>query len=380
MKIINAYFPYNNKFIKGTIVVENHKIKEILKNSLFENDGDMIVDAAGRYLLPGFIDMHIHGRGGFDMMDGKIDSVLKIAEQLPQTGVTSFLATTYANSNKNITASLTSIKKAKNQQKSGSIILGAHLEGPYINVEAKGAQLEKFIRPANSDEYAKWLNLGIISEVTVAPEIKENEEFIKKCAMGNIVVSIGHSNASYDEVDIAVKLGARQVTHTFNGMKGINHRYPGTAGASLVQDKLYCEVIADLFHIHPAVIKLIILAKGVDKVILITDSVSAAGLPNGEYNVLNHKVCINNGKITDKSGSLCGSSLTMDLALRNVILATGKQLEELWKITSCNAAKQLKIKKGEIKAGYDADFVLLDKDYKVDMTVISGKIVYQIKK
>lgn len=378
--ITNVNFPYPDRFEHGSISVNNGKIEDVSISNATHNKIYPTLDLKNKILLPGFIDMHIHGCMGYDAMDGTVDSIISISKQLVKTGVTSFLPTTYAGSDNKITETLLSIKSAMSHESLGAEILGAHLEGPYINMETRGSQPESYIRHANPYEYEKWLKLGIIKEVTVAPEINENTTFVKECLKHKIVVSIGHSNATYSDIVSAVNLGVKQVTHLFNGMRGLHHREPGIVGAALLFKNLSCEIIADSIHLHPAIIKLILLIKGIDKSILVTDSVSAAGLPDGEYLVLDNKVKVDHGKIINLSGTLCGSSLTMDNALRNVISISERPVEELWPITSRNAARQLNIKKGEIKLGYDADFVILNKNYEVEMTIISGNILYENNK
>ena len=350
MHFVNAVFPFENTFRRGSIRVEGGKIADIDQGA----DG---FDCRGLYLLPGFIDTHIHGFDTWSVMDG-VFAVAELAEALPRFGVTSFVPTTYSDSNEHITAALAGIKKANPRK--GACILGAHLEGPYLNAASRGAQLEQHIRVAAHSEYSAWLDSGSVRIVTVAPEIPGNESFIKDCLERNIIVSMGHSMATFEEATHAVQNGVTRSTHTWNGMRQLHHREPGIVGAALTNDAVVCEIIADNEHVHHAVISLVYKTKGAEKMLAVTDAVThtGAGTPRTE------------------SGALAGSVLTMDTALRNIIAATGASIEEVWPVTSRTAARELSLQKGEIAVGYDADFVLLDSDLEVAATIVAGEIVY----
>lgn len=371
VKIIGADKPIN----KGFIELKDGKISKVSQEKTQQSD----IDASGLTVLPGYIDVHTHGRENHHPMDGSTESVIMFAESQVKHGVTSFMPTTETAPHKDIIQALIAIKEAQNQQTTGANIIGAHLEGPYINTEARGAQLAKDIRPASKDEYQPWLDMDIIKLATVAPEILENKQFITDGLKQGMVTSIGHSVATFDEVRKAVELGARQSTHTFNGMKGLHHREPGTLGGVLLQDEVYCEVIGDLIHVHPQIIKLLIKVKGIEKVMLITDSVHVAGLPDGEYEALGDIVKMKDGEVRNKEGSLAGSTLAYDQGVRNMVKATGMPIEEIWKVTSYNQAQQFGLNKGQIKEGFDADLVLVDDNLKVMMTIVGGEVVYDAR-
>jgi N-acetylglucosamine-6-phosphate deacetylase len=245
----------------------------------------------------------------------------------------------------------------------------------------KGSQDDHHIRRADPAGYADWLNIGVIRQVTVAPEFPENRVFIQDCVARGINVSLGHTAATYEDVRQAVSLGARQATHTFNGMTGVHHRIPGTAGAVLSMDEITCELIADTIHVHPAILKLVVRAKGPERVVLITDAMMGAGMPDGLYDLGGQAVTVAHNSATLADGTLAGSVLTMDRALRNILAATGLSLAEAWPMTSANAARQIGIedRKGRLAAGYDADIVLLDAANNVENTLVEGRVVYSAR-
>lgn len=328
-------------------------------------------------MLPGFIDLHTHGALGSDFMVGGLEEINHISSFYAAHGVSSFLTTTYAASPEETSNAITTIKNVMGQEP-GARILGIHLEGPWLNPIMAGAQSKSAIRTATQEEVFPYLDSGLIRLVTIAPEIQENQWFIKVCRERGIIVSAGHTTATFEEMQTAAKMGVTQVTHCFNAMRPMHHREPGVVGAALTIPEFYCELIADTIHVHPAVMNLLVKAKTPDKVILITDSISAAGMPDGTYLLEGQSVTCENGSARLVDGTLAGSTLTMDAALRNLLLATGDTLEKLWGCSSKNAAVALKIadRKGKIAPGFDTDLVVLDTNLHVQMTVINGKIVF----
>jgi N-acetylglucosamine-6-phosphate deacetylase len=337
------------------------------------------INGADGYLAPAFIDMHVHGSHGFDTMDATPEALRCMARFFAAHGVANFLATTMTASREAIGAALRNVAECLGAQPDGATLLGAHLEGPYINVKARGAQPADHVRLAEPSEYADWLALNVIRQVTVAPEFTENIAFMQACVQRGILVSIGHTQASYEQALIAVQHGARQTTHTFNAMTGLHHRAPGVVGAALTCELLTCELIADNLHVHPAAMALLVRAKGTKGVIAITDAIRATGLSEGESELGSQTVYVREGKATLADGTLAGSLLTMDAALRNLQAATGLSLEALMPIFSANAARQLNLahRKGSLRVGYDADLVLLDPALQVQMTFAEGRLIYQ---
>jgi N-acetylglucosamine-6-phosphate deacetylase len=237
----------------------------------------------------------------------------------------------------------------------------------------------QFIRPAEPDEYCEFFAWGNIKVITLAPEVSENKELITYAIRQGATVALGHSAASYDEVLAAVQLGLGHSAHTFNGMEGLRHREPGTVGAVLICDEITAEVIADNIHVHPAVIKLLGRAKGVERTVLITDAIRAAGMPDGTYDLGGQRVTVKEGVARIATGSLAGSTLTMDRAVRNAMADTGLSLAETLPMASYNPARVIGMerKKGSLEPGKDADIILLDDELRVVLTMVGGKVVHQ---
>jgi len=361
----------------GWLSTKNNKITAFAAVEPPKDSSNKVIDISGSIIMPGFIDIHTHGALGSDYMVGSLEEINQISSFYAAHGVTSFLATTYAASSDEISNAITTIKTTMGQEP-GARILGIHLEGPWLNPIMAGAQSKRAIRTATREEVLPYLDSGLIRLVTIAPEIQQNQWLIKACRKRGIIISAGHTNATNDEMQTAVKMGITQVTHCFNAMRPLHHREPGMVGAALTIPELYCELIADNIHVHPAVMKLLVKAKTPDKVILITDSISAAGMSDGTYQLEGQSVICDNGSAHLVDGTLAGSTLTMDAALRNLLLATGDTLEGLWGCSSKNAAVALKIadRKGKIAPGFDADVVVLDTNLHVQLTVVDGRIVF----
>jgi N-acetylglucosamine-6-phosphate deacetylase len=336
------------------------------------------IDAANRNLLPGFIDLHAHGAVGSDTMDANPEGLREVARYYAAHGVTAFLPTTWTASRDAISKALHAIHKVKGAVSGGATIMGAHLEGPYLNPGNAGAQDPTFIRVAERDEALEFLDIGIIRRITLAPEYDESLWLIAECARRGIAASAGHTSASYEQMVHATGHGLRHVTHCFNAMGYLNHRQPGTVGAALGLSDISCELIADNVHVHPIVMKILVEAKGPGHVILITDAVRWAGSQEGVYKMDHRDVVVKDGAVRLTGGALAGSTLTMNRALQNITRATGRGLSELWPMSSLNAARAIGIsdEKGSLEVGKHADLVLLDDDFGVCMTVVEGEIVY----
>ena len=338
-----------------------------------------IIDAGGNTLLPGFIDVHVHGGAGSEAMDSNREALETMAHFYAQHGVTSFLATTWTESRPKIQAALEAIAAATGQQPDGATILGAHIEGPYLNPERCGAQSTTYIRRAERDEALAFLDTGVVRLMALAPEYTENHWLIRECVRRGIAVSAAHTAATYAQMQAAVAMGLTQSTHTGNAMTGLHHREPGTLGAALTLPEIRAELIADNIHVHPAVMQIIYRCKGADGLILISDAVRGAGMPDGEYSIDERTVTIHNGIVRLPDGTLAGSTLTMERALQNLIAATGEPLSALWQTSSLNAARAVGVsaRKGSLEVGKDADLVLVDSEVNVQMTVAEGRVVYR---
>ncbi|MHB8627815.1 MAG: N-acetylglucosamine-6-phosphate deacetylase [Aggregatilineales bacterium] len=339
------------------------------------------IDAHGAWLLPGFIDLHVHGAIGHDTMDASSNGLLEIARFFARHGVTSFLPTTMTAPHERIMSALRVVCELMDKPTGGARILGAHLEGPYINPAMPGAQNPAYVRRADPAETRELLDVGAIRRITLAPEFPENRTFLTDAVAQEISVSAGHTQATPDDLREAIRLGLRYTTHTFNAMIGLHHRNPGTAGAALAFDELTCELISDGIHVHPLVIKVLIRAKGLERVILITDAMAGAGMPDGQYELGDLAVTVADGQARlTQGGSLAGSVLTFDRGFQIAREATGLSIADAWAMSSANAARALgaDVRKGQIERGYDADLILLNDTGEVQTTMVSGETVFDL--
>lgn len=365
----------------GWLLIKDSQISSIGfgKRPILPPNSDVYeMDADGKRLLPGFIDLHVHGAMGYEVMDALASGLEEMARFYASHGVTSFLATTWTASREAIRKALELVEEMQGPIPGGATLLGVHLEGPYLNPTHCGAQDIRLIRRADREEALEFLESGVIRLLALAPEYDENLWLIDECVRRGITVSAAHTAASYEQLQRAAAHGLTQTTHTFNAMTGLGHREPGTVGAALTIPQISCELIADNIHVHPAVQKILLDVKSPSGVILITDAIRAAGLPEGRYMLDDRSVNIQEGAVRLQDGTLAGSILTMERALQNLCLATGRPLEELWVASSLNAARAIGIssRKGSLEVGKDADLVLLDEAFNVSFTVTQGEVVY----
>jgi len=373
----------------GVILTPFHKLTDytlLIENGLIIGIEDRVdtvalqnfnvIDAKGCFVIPGLIDLHAHGAYGADTMDATFESLNRMSIFFACHGVTSFLPTTVTASEKDTLRAIENVSIYKSSV-DGAQILGIHLEGPYLNEIFRGAQPQKHLRSADPVEYEKWFPYQTVRLISVAPEIEGVMELIRRGREEKIEFAIGHSNASYEKVLEAVELGLRQVTHIFNGMPPLHHRSPGIVGAALSDHRLFTQVILDGIHVHPAVIKILIASKGIDRVIAITDSIRASGLEDGEYTLGDQTVIVINGIARTKEGGLAGSTLTLDQGLRNTLTFTDLSLQEVLPMfTSVPAmALDLEFQKGCLRPSADADIVLLDSNYSVRMSMVRGRMI-----
>jgi len=337
-----------------------------------------VIDAQGLLVTPGLIDIHIHGCMGVDAMDADDDSLNTMSDFLASHGVTSFYAATITHTPKNIGRAIESIARQSGRT-SGANLLGAHVEGPYINAKYKGAQNPDFLRKPAPEEYQDWIRKKVVRLITVAPELDGADELIRYCRKHEIEVAVGHSDASFEQVVHAADLGLSQATHLFNGMQGLHHREPGTVGGALWDPRIFAQMITDGIHLHPAIVDLIIKIKGIDRTILISDSIRACGLADGKYDLGGQTVNVKNGEARIENGSLAGSTLMLDQAIRNTMKFTGLDFKVVAAMATAVPARAMKIEgtKGSIKAGCDADLAFFDNDFQVNATMINGSVKYQ---
>lgn len=341
------------------------------------------IDAPGFLVLPGFVDVHVHGGGGADFMHGTVDAVRQITRTHARYGTTSLLATTLTASRTATDSAIDAARAVMEDPQAGEArVLGLHLEGPYLCLAKRGAQPAEFVRPPDAEEFAHWITRsgGCVRKITLAPEVTGAEEIIRLACAQNITASVGHTNATSAEVERAICWGAASATHVFNAMTGLHHREPGAVGASLTRPEIVCEVIADGIHLAPLIVRLVIAAKGPSGAVLITDAIEGAGMPDGEYTLGGQPVFVQNGTAAFADGTLAGSVLTMNAAFINLRRFASVTLPEAALLSSGNALRQLSLdgKLGAIASGMTADLVILHPETGVvEATLIDGRVAYR---
>jgi len=373
--LINGKILMENEILEDRALLFNTKIREICKvEDINHYEVTEIIDAKNLYISPGFIDIHIHGSGGFDTMDGDINALEKISKTIAAYGTTSFLPTTMTMEKSHIIKALDTIKKAMSTEtKNGANILGVHLEGPFINPIFKGAQNSEYIIEPDYEFIKNYLD--IIKIITMAPEIKGSFDFMDLIKQNSsAVLSIGHSNATYEEAMEAIERGISHSTHIFNAMTPLHHRNPGVVGA-VFNSEITCELIADKIHVHPELFRFLIKAVGENRICLITDSMRAGCMKDGCYDLGGQSVIVKDGSARLSDGQLAGSVLTLNLAVKNFFESTDYPLNKIVNMVSINPAKVIGFEnqKGSIEKGKDADIILFDKEISIKSVFIEGK-------
>ncbi len=363
--------------VKKTVLVKDGKIASIQEQKI---DG-LLTLPEHLIVVPGFIDKHIHGASNEDGMYPNQKAISTIANVIASEGVSSFLVTTMTQSPKKIVEALENIKKyIESKPLSGATAIGIHLEGPFICKKYKGAQVEEYIVPCDVETFKHYQEVSgnNIKQVTLAYE-ENGKELVRYLKKTGVVASIGHSDASSDATLEGIKEGITSATHTYNAMRPIHHREIGTVGAALLSDDIYSEIIADLVHVSPNAIKLLFKCKGKDKIVAITDGIEAKHLSDGLYHLGGQEVFVRNSEARLADGTLAGSTLKMNVALRNLQKVLGLSLEDTIDLATINPAINLNInkEKGSIAVGKDADFAVIDKNFEVYYTIASGNIIYQ---
>jgi N-acetylglucosamine-6-phosphate deacetylase len=331
-------------------------------------------------MIPGFIDMHIHGTNGKDVMDASFDALATISKSLAEQGTTSYLATTMTASVNEIENTLCHVREYLKVQHevNGAKIVGVHLEGPFLSPDKVGAQRSDLILNPDIHLVEHWQKISgnLIKLITLAPELPGSLDFIRYLVSNNIIPSMGHTNANYSEAVAAIEAGSCHATHLFNAVRGIHQREPGAVTAVLLSDKVMAELIVDGVHLHPAIVQMALKLKGIDKLVLVTDAMRATCLCDGEYDLGGQVVDVKNGVASLKDGTLAGSTLTMSAAIKNMLHFTDCDLSDVVKLTSENPAKSLGLfdKIGSIAPNKMADLVVLDKQLSIKMTICEGKI------
>lgn len=371
--IINGKIILHDEIINKNVFIEDDKITEISDRQPEDED---IIDAKGAYVSPGFIDVHTHGRGGSDTMYATFDDLNTISKATLKTGVTSFLPTTMTMPVDDIAKAIENIAVNKDKVE-GAQVLGTHLEGPFFNKKYKGAQPEECMILPTVDNYLSFVqnHQDIIRKISIAPELEHSLELISYLKDKNTVVSLGHTNATYEQAQAAIDAGATSGTHTYNAMTPLTHRAPGVVGAVMINDSVYAELILDGVHVNYAAAKALLRTKGKDKLILITDSLEAAGLENGKYLLGNQDVYVKDGEARLIDGTLAGSIVSMNVAVKNAYEHLGLTLNEAVNLASYNPAQSLNEPLlGEIKVGNYADIIFFDDNIQIQQTMIKGQL------
>jgi N-acetylglucosamine-6-phosphate deacetylase len=381
--IVNGKLIMRDRIIHDSVIIFEEKIINIIEKENFlqykkeYKEEIQVIDAKGKYVSPGFIDIHIHGSAGYDTMDATTQALRAISTTIAANGVTAYLPTTMTMDRDSIYKAFQAIREAMQLEIKGAKILGIHMEGPFINEKYKGAQRADYIIKPDYDIIKDYLD--IIKIITLAPEKDENHSFIKK-VKGNskITLSVGHSDASYEETIKAIEDGISHATHTFNAMTPLNHRKPGIIGAIFASD-ITCELIADMIHVHPAIFNILLNVKHKDKMVLITDSMRAGCMKGGIYELGAQKVIVKNGAAKLEDGTLAGSVLTLNKAVKNMLKHSELEIYEAVAMASLIPAKVINMDntKGSLDVGKDADIVIFDEDIDVFFTIVEGKIVFE---
>jgi N-acetylglucosamine-6-phosphate deacetylase len=385
---------YNGKIITpfkiiegGCVLITGDTITAVSEKNIEVNDA-MEIDAKGKYITPGFIDIHVHGGGGYDFMDATETAFLTIAETHARYGTTSMLSTTLTSTKDLLIQTLDAFENAVTKNITGAQLLGMHLEGPYISMNQKGAQDARFIKDPNPDEYKEILsNYSCIKRWSAAPELKGAIEFGRYLKSKNILPAIAHTDAIYEEVLEAFNNGYTLITHLYSAMSGVTrrnaYRYAGVIESAYIIDDMDVEIIADSIHLPPPLLKLVYKIKGADKIALITDAMRAAAMPQGE-SILGDaenglKVIVEDGvaKLPDRS-AFAGSIATANRLVKTMVSTADVSLIDAIKMITYTPARILNIadKKGSIEPGKDADIVIFDEDINVEITIIKGKVCY----
>ena len=388
LKIYNARIITPHTIIEnGSILVTGKKIAAISEENI-ESEDAIPIDAKGRYVSPGFIDIHVHGGGGHDFMDGNENAFLKIAQLHARYGTTSMLPTTLTSSKEELLQTLAIYENANKKNINGAQFLGMHLEGPYISINQKGAQDARYIRNPKADEYREIISsTSCIKRWSSAPELKGSIELGRFLKSKNILPAIAHTDAIYEEVLEAFNNGYTLITHLYSAMTGVTRRnafrYAGVIESAYLIDQMDVEIIADGVHLPAPLLKLVYKIKGPDRIALITDAMRAAGMPEGEsilgslHNGL--KVIVEDGvaKLPDRS-SFAGSVATANRLLKTMVQTAAVPMIDAVKMLTATPARIINVSdtKGELIAGKDADIVIFDDDFTIQKTIVQGKVVY----
>jgi N-acetylglucosamine-6-phosphate deacetylase len=392
IKIVNGKIITPQRSISGgVVIIRGDKILEVSDKNI-DVPGAVTIDAKGNYVAPGFIDIHVHGGGGHDFMDGTETAFLKIAELHAQYGTTSMLATTLSSTKHEMLKVLAAYDQANAKNAKGAQFLGMHLEGPYFAMNQRGAQDPRFIRDPDPAEYEEILSRSTsVKRWSAAPELKGAIEFGRYMRSKKVLPALAHTDAIYEDVVLAFENGFTLATHLYSAMSGVTRknafRYAGVIESAFIIDEMDVEIIADGVHLPPPLLKLVYKIKGADRTALITDAMRAAGMPPGE-SILGSltnglKVIVEDGvaKLPDRT-SFAGSVATADRLVRTMVKAAEIPLTDAIKMITVTPARILDVsdRKGSLLKGKDADLVIFDENVNIQMTMIGGNIAFDASK
>ncbi len=365
-------------FTDGSLEKKDIYIKEG-KITFSETPDCEEIDAGGKTVIPGYIDIHIHGAVGRDFNEGTEEAFDAISGFVASHGTTSVLATTSTVSGEDIGNAIEAASRKMNKVPFGAEILGVHMEGPFFNEKALGAQNPQFVQKPSMENLEKIVgdNMDVLKMIAIAPETDGASELIAEVKKKGIVPAIGHTAADYDTAKAAMDAGAVMMTHFYNAMTPLKHRDPGVVGAAFDRGNVFIQLICDFIHVHPAAIRIAINNLGRENVIMISDAISGTGLGDGKYVLGGLDIFVKDGVARIKEGNLAGSTLTLDTAMRNM-LSIGYTLADTVRFLSENPARAIGVddRKGYIREGFDADLILLDEKKEIEMVFVKGKPVY----
>jgi N-acetylglucosamine-6-phosphate deacetylase len=370
----------------GVILIEGHRISKVGPRERVKIPaGAAVIDNQDRHIVPGFIDLHIHGAAGHDLMEGTTEAISAVSSYLARHGTTSYLATTVTASLERTLhaargfAEIITAAHSAHEKIPGAQPLGIHFEGPFLNVKKRGAHPASQVRKPSVEILERLLEAatGTAKIFTLAPELDGALTVVEAARSRGLRIGIGHSNATHEEAERAIAAGATHAVHMFNAMRSFMHRDSGIIGAVLVDDRITAELICDGIHVEPPAIRLLVKAKGLDRIILVSDSLSGAGMPDGNYRLGNFTVHVAGGVSRTVEGNLAGSTLTLDAAVRNLSSFTGFSYRDCLPCATLNPAKMLGLEKqkGVITPGADADLAILDRNHHVTQTYVRGRPV-----
>lgn len=376
--VITPFKTINN----GVVVVEGSKIIAVGKKEeiSFDQYSEMI-NANGLFIIPGFIDLHVHGGGGQDVQGKSKESILAVGRYHLQHGTTSFLPTIMTQPWEEMKKDVMVMRDCMDTEYDGAEILGIYLEGPYVSPKYCSSHEVKYTRKPSISELMEIVNISrsSIKILTIAPELNGALEMTQEACQRGIVVAIGHSDSSYEETMAGIHSGMTHATHAFNAMRGFHHRELGAVGAILLSEEVTAEIVPDGVHVHPETVKLLIKIKGIEQVVAVTDASSFTGMPQGTYLLGKQKLIVKDGRAVLEDRTLAGSLITMNTAFRNIIRWGKITLPQAVKMTSFNPAKVIgfSYRKGSIEPGKDADIILIDDWFNVKVVMVGGKIKFE---